>query len=121
MIYPSIPRYGIAEDLDDLMNSERLFYHLYDLNKEEIPGEEEWEVRMNELELQTWQTPEEGRRQHPTGQPHGQPKGQPYGQPSGQEPIGNPSGQEPSGKQPLSEQESSLGVTEDSKSTKTEL
>ena len=121
MIYPSIPRYGIAEDLDDLMNSERLFYHLYDLNKEEMPSEEEWEVRMDELELQTWQTPEEGRRQQPSGQPHGQPKGQPYGQPSGQEPIGNPSGQEPSGKQPLSDQESSLGVTEDSKSTKTEL
>ena len=106
---PSIPRYGIAEDLDDLMNSERLFYHLYDLNKEEIPGEEEWEVRMDELELQTWQPRVEGSGQQPNEQPEGQ------------QPIGYPSGQEPIGKQPRSGQENSLGANEDSQSTKYEL
>ena len=51
------------------MERERLFYHLYDLKKEEMPSEEEWEVRMDQLEIGTWQPPMEGVGQQSSGQP----------------------------------------------------
>merc|ERR1712130_531448 len=44
-------RYGITEDLDDLMDTERVFYHLYDLKKEGIPNEQEWDMRIEQLEF----------------------------------------------------------------------
>ena len=50
------------------MESERLFYHLYDLKKEEIPGEEEWDLRMEQLEIVPWQSPVEKGGQQTSGQ-----------------------------------------------------
>ena len=41
-------RYGIAVDLEDLMDTKRLFYDIYDLKNEDIPSEEEWALRMEE-------------------------------------------------------------------------
>ena len=70
------------------MERERLFYHLYDLKKEEMPSEEEWEVRIDQLEVGTWQPPSEGVGQQSSGQ---QPSGQPVGQPVGQQPVGQQS------------------------------
>ena len=43
-----ILRYGIAVDLDDLMDKKRLFYDIYDLKTESVPSEEEWALRMEE-------------------------------------------------------------------------
>ena len=93
------------------MERERLFYHLYDLKKEEMPSEEEWEVRIDQLEVGTWQPPVEGVGQQSSGQ---QPVGQqPFGQQSsGQQRSGQPVGQQPSKEQELGE---------NSQSTKHEL
>ena len=83
------------------MERERLFYHLYDLKKEEMPSEEEWEVRIDQLEVGTWQPPLEG-----IGQ-----------QSSGQKPSGQPVRQQSSGQPPIIEKEPG----ENSQSTKHEL
>ena len=89
------------------MERERLFYHLYDLKKEEMPSEEEWEVRMEQLEIGTWQPPVDSVGQQSRGQ-----------QPSGQQSSGqHAAGQQPVGQPPSKEKE--LG--ENSQSTKHEL
>ena len=55
----------------------RVFYHLYDLKKEGIPNEEEWDMRIEQVGLFAWQPPGE--------KAGGQPGGQLLG---GQEPSG---------------------------------
>ena len=42
-------RYGIAVDLEDLMEAKSPFYDIYDLKSEWIPTEEEWALRMKEV------------------------------------------------------------------------
>ena len=132
------------------MESERLFYHLYDLKKEEIPGEEKWDLRMEQMEIVPWQSPVEKGGQQTSGQHlSGQPSRHhnrhlPSRQQSSEEERSArmelesdnrrepepliPSGDQPSGQESeveltrvRGEQESRLGATENVQSTKHEL
>ena len=38
-------------DLDDLMDMKGPYYYIYDLKSEDIPSEEEWMMRMDEVTL----------------------------------------------------------------------
>ena len=127
-----------------------MFYHLYDLKKEEIPGEEKWDLRMEQMEIVPWQSPVEKGGQQTSGQHlSGQPSRHhnrhlPSRQQSSEEERSArmelesdnrresepliPSGDQPSGQESdveltrvRSEQESRLGATENLQSAKHEL
>ena len=48
-----------------------MFYHLYNLKEEELPSEEEWEVRMEQLEITSWQPTVQEVGQQPSKQEMG--------------------------------------------------